>query len=69
MFLTEASYVERLPCEEDSRGQRVVITPAGRAMRKRIWAVYARAIGDAVGRRVSERVAAALANLLAKLAG
>jgi hypothetical protein len=38
-------------------------------MRKRIWAVYARAIGDAVGRRVSEREAAALANLLAKLAG
>src|SRR5262245_34052594 len=66
--LAEAGYVARAPCEEDGRGQRVVITKAGREMRKRMWPVYARAIGEAVG-RVSEREATMLANLLAKLTG
>jgi DNA-binding MarR family transcriptional regulator len=66
--LVEAGYVERLPCEEDARGQRVVITPAGREMRKRMWPVYARAIVEAVGRRVSEREAETLGRLLGKLA-
>jgi DNA-binding MarR family transcriptional regulator len=66
--LAEAGYVERQPCEEDGRGQRVVITAAGRDMRRRMWPVYARAIAATVGRRVSEREAANLASLLGKLA-
>jgi DNA-binding MarR family transcriptional regulator len=66
--LADAGYVERQPCEEDGRGLRIVITPAGREMRKRMWPTYARAISDAVGRRVSEREAASLASLLGKLA-
>jgi len=65
--LAEAGYVERQPCDEDGRGQRVVITVAGREMRKRMWPIYARAISDAVGRSVSEREAATLATLLAQL--
>jgi len=32
-----------------------------------MWPVYARAISEALGRRVSEREAAILANLLTKL--
>jgi DNA-binding MarR family transcriptional regulator len=66
--LAEAGYIERRACEEDGRGQRVVITPRGREMRKRMWPIYARAISEAVGRRVSEREAASLASLLEKLA-
>jgi len=66
--LAEQGYVARRPCDEDGRGQRIVITAAGREMRKRMWPVYARAIGEAVGRHVSEREAANLASLLAKLA-
>jgi DNA-binding MarR family transcriptional regulator len=65
--LAEIGYVERQRCEDDGRGQRIVITPAGRDMRKRMWPVYGRAIGEAVGRRISEREAANLATLLAKL--
>jgi DNA-binding MarR family transcriptional regulator len=65
--LADAGYVERQPCEEDGRGQRIVITPAGRDMRRRMWPTYARAIGHAVGRRISEREAASLASLLGKL--
>ncbi len=67
--LAEQGYVERLPCEEDGRGQRIVITPRGREMRERMWPLYARAIQDAVGRRLSEREAAILASLLGKLVG
>jgi DNA-binding MarR family transcriptional regulator len=66
--LAEQAYVERQPCAEDGRGQRIVITARGRAMRKRMWPVYARAITEAVGRRLAEREAGALASLLAKLA-
>jgi hypothetical protein len=36
-------------------------------MRKRMWPVYARAISEAVGRRVSEREATMLEKLLGKL--
>ena len=65
--LAEAGYIERQPCEEDGRGQRVVITPSGHDMRKRMWPTYAKAISEAIGRRISEREAAGLANLLGKL--
>src|SRR5512145_3500407 len=33
--LAEAGYVERCPCDQDGRGQRIVITASGREMRKR----------------------------------
>jgi|SRR5262245_35739404 len=65
--LEEQGYVERQPCEEDLRGQKIVSTAAGRDLRKRMWPVYARAISEAVGHRVSEREATTLANLLTKL--
>lgn len=60
--------VERRPCEADRRGQHVMITPAGREMRKRMWPVYAKAIGDAVGQHLSEREAAEVATMLTRLA-
>jgi DNA-binding MarR family transcriptional regulator len=61
-------YVERRRCADDGRGQHAAITPAGREMRRRMWPVYAKAIGAAIGDHVSEREAATLATLLAKLA-
>jgi DNA-binding MarR family transcriptional regulator len=65
--LEDQGYVERQPCEEDLRGQQIVITASGRELRKRMWPVYARAISEAVGHRVSEREATILGNLLTKL--
>jgi DNA-binding MarR family transcriptional regulator len=67
--LAEAGYVERLPCPDDARGQRIVITPTGRETRKRMWPIYARAIVEAVGRRVSEQEAESLGRMLRKLVG
>jgi DNA-binding MarR family transcriptional regulator len=59
--------VERKPVEADGRGQRVVITRAGREMRRSMWPVYARALSAAIGHRLTEREAATLAALLPKL--
>lgn len=66
--LEDSGHVERRPHAEDGRGQVIVITKSGRALRKRMWPVYAAAITDAVGKHVSERDASALAALLSKIA-
>jgi len=65
--LEAAGYVARLPCPDDGRGQIVTITPAGRAIRKRMWPTYAAAIEDAVGQHLSDRDAEKVAALLAPL--
>lgn len=62
-----AGYVERRPCADDGRGQLIAVTEAGRAMRRRMWPVYARAIEAAVGQRLSDKQATTLAELLARL--
>jgi DNA-binding MarR family transcriptional regulator len=62
-----AGYVERQPCEEDGRGHTVVITDAGRALRRKMWPVYARAIEAAIGRHLSAQQAKTLGDLLGLL--
>ena len=65
--LEAAGHVERRPCQDDARGQLIVITPAGRAMRKRMWPVYAAALNTVIGRRVSDQEATRLGHLLDRL--
>jgi DNA-binding MarR family transcriptional regulator len=65
--LEEKGYVARRPSAQDGRGQDIAITASGREMRRRMWPVYARAISEALGHRVSEREAASLAALLTKV--
>lgn len=65
--IEQAGYVERRPCDEDGRGQVVVITAAGIAMRRRMWPVYAAAVQEAVGDHLTNREARQLADLLGKL--
>jgi len=65
--IEQAGFVERRPCEEDARGHAVCITKSGKAMRRRMWPVYARAIQDAVGAHLSARDAKRLSELLGKL--
>jgi DNA-binding MarR family transcriptional regulator len=52
--LARAGYVSRQVCKDDGRGQVLVITAAGRAMRRRMWRVYGPAIQAAIGTRLSE---------------
>lgn len=60
--------IVRQPCDDDRRGQLVAATDAGRALRRRMWPVYAGAIEAAVGSRLTEAEAAALAALLGRIA-
>src|SRR5256885_658148 len=48
--LEAAGHVAKQVSEDDGRGQLITITKSGRAMRRRIWPVYAAAIEEAVGR-------------------
>ncbi|NQV84050.1 MAG: winged helix-turn-helix transcriptional regulator [Rhodospirillales bacterium] len=62
-----AGYVVRQVCEEDGRGQVVAITSSGKAIRLRMWPVYAAAIQKAVGHHITEGEAITLSGLLGKL--
>jgi DNA-binding MarR family transcriptional regulator len=70
--IEKAGYVERRTCEDDGRGQVIVITAAGKDIRRRMWPVYALAIQRSIGGQVSETQAetldAILGTLLAKSA-
>ncbi len=65
--LETQGYVARTASADDGRGQMLAITAKGRAMRKKIWPVYAAAIEAAVGAHLSPSEARTLADLLAKL--
>lgn len=65
--LAAADLVERRPSPEDGRGQIVVITPAGRALQKRMWPTYRAAIARHIGEKLSDADAETLARLLGKL--
>lgn len=65
--LEAAGYIARSASEEDGRGQRLTLTESGRAIRRRMWPVYADAIAAAVGSRLSESEAATLGDLLGRL--
>ena len=67
--MAAAGYVLRHTSDEDGRGRILAITRVGRAMRRKIWSVYAAAIEDAVGRHFSAAEAATLATLLGRLHG
>jgi DNA-binding MarR family transcriptional regulator len=70
--IEKAGYVERRICEDDGRGQVIVVTAAGKDIRRRMWPVYARAIQSSIGAHVSETQAetldAILGTMLAKSA-
>lgn len=65
--IERAGYVERHACEEDRRGQLIAITDRGKAIRRKMWPVYARAIEAAVGRHLSAKQTVTLDELLGAL--
>jgi DNA-binding MarR family transcriptional regulator len=64
-----AGAVERATCKEDGRGQLVRISSSGQALRRRMWPIYASAIQQALGARLTGAQAAQLSDLLGRLAG
>jgi DNA-binding MarR family transcriptional regulator len=65
--IEKAGYVERRTCEDDGRGQVIVITAAGKEIHRRMWPVYARAIQSSIGRHLSETQAETLDAILGSL--
>jgi DNA-binding MarR family transcriptional regulator len=65
--LEKAGLVERGACPGDRRGQVLRATEAGQKLRREMWKVYAEAIQEAVGARLSAEDARTLAELLGKL--
>jgi DNA-binding MarR family transcriptional regulator len=65
--IEQAGYVGRRPCDDDGRGQVIVITAAGKEIRKRMWAVYQPAIQGAVGDHLSPAQIKTLDALLGQL--
>ena len=60
-------YIERESCLDDGRGRIVHITERGKAMRRKMWPVYARAIETVVGRSLTSEQLAALDGALGSL--
>jgi DNA-binding MarR family transcriptional regulator len=65
--IEKAGYLERRACDDDGRGQLLVITAAGKQIRRRMWPVYAAAIQSVLGEHLSEKQAEALDALLGAL--
>jgi DNA-binding MarR family transcriptional regulator len=65
--MEKAGYVERRTLREDRRGQTIVITSAGKALRRRMWSVYGPAIQAAIGDRLSPKQIDTLSALLGAL--
>jgi DNA-binding MarR family transcriptional regulator len=65
--IERAGYVERRACEEDGRGQLIAITDRGKALRRKMWPVYARAIEAALGQHLSTKQTETLDELLGGL--
>jgi DNA-binding MarR family transcriptional regulator len=65
--IEQDGYVARVACVDDGRGQLIVITERGKAMRRKMWSIYARAIQSAVGEHLSAKQADALDELLGRL--
>jgi DNA-binding MarR family transcriptional regulator len=65
--IEQAGFVERRACADDGRGHLLAITERGRAIRRKMWPIYARAIEVAVGRHLSANQAEALDDLLGLL--
>lgn len=59
--------IERQACEDDGRGQVIVLTEAGRATRQRMWPVYAGQLTRLIEKRLPPGERQQLADLLGKL--
>ncbi len=59
--------IRREACEEDRRGAYCVLTPAGRALRRRMWPVYKAEIDGCFGDLLTSAEAQALTGMMEKV--
>ena len=67
--LESAGLVERERAQEDRRGAFAVISTQGRALRRKMWPVYAAAIKELFENRLTEREAALMGESLRRILG
>ncbi len=60
-------YVRREACPGDGRGQWIMITEEGLALKARMWPVYRDAIGAHIGSRICPDQARTLSQILSRL--
>jgi DNA-binding MarR family transcriptional regulator len=65
--LEQEKLVRREVCKEDGRGAHVAITGAGKALLRRMWPVYERAIAEYFARHLSKAEIGQLAELMQRL--
>ena len=65
--IEKAGHLKREVCAEDGRGQVLLITKSGTALRRKMWSVYGQAIEAAVGDKLTRAQAKTLSALLARL--
>lgn len=65
--IEKAGLIKRLACDDDGRGQVVVITEQGRAMRNKMWPLYAEELRRGVEQKLAPSEIETLAQLLRKL--
>ena len=65
--LEAAGLVERERAEEDRRGAFAVVTAEGRALRKKMWPIYAAAIKELFEDHISERETAQMGDILRRI--
>jgi DNA-binding MarR family transcriptional regulator len=65
--LEREGLLERRPCQIDGRSNDLVITAKGREVRRAMWPIYAAAIEQHFGARLSQAEAEQLARLLSKV--
>lgn len=66
--LQDAKLLEREDCPDDRRGYFLVITPAGRRMRKRMWEVYEPLIEELFSAHLTDSQAGLLGDALLSMA-
>ncbi|MFM9969892.1 MAG: MarR family winged helix-turn-helix transcriptional regulator [Burkholderiales bacterium] len=59
--------ITREPCEEDRRGAWCVITPTGRALRKRMWPAYEAQVNESFSNLITREEATVMAGALEKV--
>ena len=67
--MEEDGLIRRERCQEDRRGAYLVLTPAGRALRRRMWPVYKAQVDACFGDPLSTDEARALVGMLEKIQG
>lgn len=65
--LEKAGHLKRASSTDDGRGQLLFITATGKDVRRQMWSVYAAAIEEGIGSKLSPMEAETLAHLLSRL--